>query len=256
MTLQDRANEILIANLDKALVHLQAELDDIGVSGIDLGAAGEQLARILRAKFSEQVEEENDGVLQEFGAGEEKTPMPLVRSFTCYALRRWLNNLETIVKKIEDAEDAKLVHWAKSTFGEKVKVDLGLLRVVEGNETDDVVRWLSTIYQILHYDTDRIKGIVAGIDADASGHAAFVRDLGSARLADARVAQILADLLEVEDPKVIDQVVDNPELKSNANASAIRFMGDLLKKRLALGLKDEEWQFLGDDDADEEGAAA
>lgn len=250
MTLQDRANAAVVGKLDQALAHLQSELDDIGVSAIDLSSAGDQLVQIIRNKFAGHADDSAEGTLHEFGAEEEKIPMPLIRSFACYALRSWLNDLEKMVKQLEEAEDAKLDHWVKRTFGKGAKVDFWSLRVMEGKEKDEIAKWMSTIYQVLHYESGRIEKIVAGIGPDANGLAAFVRDLGKARLADARVAQVLTNLLEVEDHKVIDEVVDSPELKIHAEYKAIRFMGDLLKKRLAVGLKDEDWRFLGDDEKD------
>ena len=253
MTIQERAEFVVIDNMSQSLEYLQSELDDIGVLGLDLVSVKEQLIQIVRDKYADKSVDAAEGLLREFGVGETKTPMPLARSFACFALRNWLNDLVETVKTLEEAEDDKLSDWVKRTFGKSAKLDFNSLRVVEGNDNEELIKLMSTIYQVLNYDNDRLQRVVSQIKSDADGLAAFVRDLGSARLADDRVAQVLSDLLDVEDPKVIDQVVNSAELKTNPEHKAIYFMGELLKKRLERELKDEEWQTLGEDE-DEEAA--
>lgn len=242
MKLLDRANVAVISKLDKCLDDLQSQINDVGIVGIDLALLKADIEARLREKYSVDTEPSEDNHIILFGTDEDHSPMPLARSLTCQCLRKWLADLSELIASVEKAEDEKIKLWVTRKIGKGNNIDLQELSVVKIDEKFSVIKVLGIIHQVLSYETERLKTIVGKMSDNVDGMAAFVRDLALARMSDSRVEQVLFQLMDVTETKVIDEVLESSLLKSNEHYQVIAFMGQTLKQRIELGIDDEAWK--------------
>ncbi len=242
MKIQDRAEAAIVNNIDKSLAILQEELAEVGFNALHPQELKAYLVKKIHAHYEQDDSEDSTEPLIEFGSGAEYSPQSLATSIVCHHFKKWLKDAIDFIETIENVQDAKLKKWVHNQLGRNGSIDFTRLVVVKSEQHGAILSALRLIHQVLSYERSRLQSIVVKIDENAEGEKALIRDLGQARLSDEKMERVLCELVKLQDAKIIDQVVSAQEVATSKYHPAIAFMASVLKKRLELGVNDEDWQ--------------
>ena len=247
MTIQERAEVAVVSKIDSALSYLQEELEDGGVTNLNLPGMAAVFAQEVREFYKDKVQDDSPVDLM-FGLQDQSQPNALARSIMCAHIRRWLDDVLKAIRKIEEREDDKILSWVEKNTGKKCQIDLKALVAVESDPNEQVVGFLSAAFQVMNYEPEHLQQIISCAPAATDGVIAFIRDLAAARFSDPRVESVLNDLLDVKSPDVIDDVMEHQEIMEHKEFKAIHCLGQMLKKAIEADIKDEDWKTMHDDD--------
>ena len=241
-----RFEKAVLSKIDISLKRVAEDLEEMNASIIDISALKGHVEAVLDNIYSDidSGPEKKNGkaILMVLGKDDNTCPPSLARSVALYGLKKVIRDIYQTLEILEEGEDKKLLNWAKKVTGKNdVMVDYGNL-VVKKSLDKTLSRGLTFSWEVLNKEHGKVRQIVDAIKDTDDGLKAFARDLGEARLADNKIDELLHDLWNAESAEIVDEVLrsvlEHEVVKPHARP--IDFFGNILKKKLALPVEEQE----------------
>lgn len=229
-----RAERLVLSKIPSLLDRVEAELEEVGVSGFQASSHAAAVRDLLRASFADGSGKPGHAApcLLLGVDGDGTTPL-VAYSRVLWALEEHLKVVFKELVSLHNQTGERISAWLERRAGRSdLEIDYATLSAVL-TIPEDLVRGLDVARQVLESDLDRLAQIVDQSKGN-EGRDAFKHDLGAARLSDSALAEVLAGLWAVDDPAVIEAVISDPRIATSDHAKPIRFLAHLLQRRLAL----------------------
>ncbi len=232
-----RKDAAIFSQIDKSLNRLTAEFEDLNCTGLDFSVLKPQIRQQLEQFFVEPDADDNEEVTIEFGSSPDTCPLAFANTLVFKFAADVIEQVKGVIDDLAKREIGKVDRWMKMNYGETYRLDFSHLRAIDVAD-EEIQEFIDSAQQVLDEDREKLAALIARIPDNDGGLKGFIRDLGAARLNVEGMDQMLRSLLEVEDPDIIDQVINAPEVKNGDHASAVVFLGKQLKRKLSKSRSD------------------